>query len=114
MGLSVSDDQKTWQDIPFYYKPTAFNKLPWVTPHMPRLDWMMWFAALHPAPQQLPWLQRLAEGIIQKEPDILELLPPLPAGDFKYIQLSRREYRFTDTEEHAKTGNYWIEETRAY
>jgi len=114
MGLSVSEDQKIWHDVPFYYKPTTLDQLPWVTPHMPRLDWMMWFAALHPAPQQLPWLHRLAEGIIKKEPAILALLPPLPAGDFKYIQLSRREYRFTDTEEHEKTGNYWIEETRAY
>jgi hypothetical protein len=114
ISFTVSEDHKTWEDVPFYYKPTVMNQLPWVTPHMPRLDWLMWFAALHPAPQQLIWIQRLADGIIKKEPAILALLPPLPKGDFRYIQIHRQQYRFTDTDEYEKRGDYWVKDTQSY
>jgi lipase maturation factor 1 len=114
LSFSLSEDKSTGHEVPFYYKPTTLNKLPWVTPYMPRLDWMMWFAALHPAPQQLPWIQRLGNGLLTKTPDILRLLPPLPEGDFRYIQIHRRQYRFTDIEEYEKTGNYWVEATQVY
>lgn len=112
--LAVSEDKQQWTPISFYYKPDSRNQLPWVAPHMPRLDWMMWFAALHPAPLQLPWLQQLAEGIRKRDPAVLSLLPPLPAGDFQYIQIERREYRFSDPEERQRKGVFWVEVTPVF
>jgi len=110
LSLEVSTDKQTWQAVPFYYKPYPGSSLPWVSPHMPRLDWMMWFAALHPSPHELPWLQRLADGILKKEPSVLALLPPLPSGDFRYIQLQRHPYRFSDPDEYHQKGVFWIVE----
>ncbi len=111
ISLEVSADKERWHEILFYYKPYVDSRLPWVTPHMPRLDWLMWFAALHPEPQVLPWLQRLADGILKKEPSVLALLPPVPEGDFRYIRLQRRQYRFSDEAEYHKKAVFWIEES---
>lgn len=36
-----------WIEIPFRFKPGALGKAPpWSSPHQPRLDWQMWFAAV--------------------------------------------------------------------
>ena len=39
-----------WRAIEFRYKPGNVSEAPkFVAPHQPRLDWQMWFAALHRA-----------------------------------------------------------------
>jgi hypothetical protein len=40
-------DGETWKPYVFRYKPGPLDRAPvWNTPHQPRLDWQMWFAAL--------------------------------------------------------------------
>src|SRR5262249_55984987 len=42
-----SDDGETWKPYRFRWKPCELDRPPrFTTPHMPRLDWQMWFAAL--------------------------------------------------------------------
>ena len=42
-----SDDGETWKPYRFRWKPCELDRRPrFTTPHMPRLDWQMWFAAL--------------------------------------------------------------------
>src|ERR1043165_1362206 len=44
-----SDDGMTWIPYAFRWKPGDVRRRPEFTgPHMPRLDWQMWFAALDP------------------------------------------------------------------
>lgn len=55
-----------WIEIPFRYKPGVLGKAPpWSSPHQPRLDWQMWFAALGSGGE---WfnnlLRRIAEGSV--------------------------------------------------
>jgi hypothetical protein len=44
--IEGSDDGATWKPYEFKYKPGDVNRPPpLIGPHMPRLDWQMWFAA---------------------------------------------------------------------
>jgi predicted DCC family thiol-disulfide oxidoreductase YuxK len=110
--IEVSDDSQTWREIAFRYKPGDPARAPrFFPPHMPRLDWQMWFAALG-AERVLGdpvatrawltgkefWLQRLLVAILRGEPQILELLEPPPFGKTppRYVRLVLWQYRFTD------------------
>ena len=51
------------------YKPGNMNTAPpLVTPHQPRLDWQMWFAALGPH-TQAPWFTSLMYRLLQGKSD---------------------------------------------
>ena len=46
--ISYSNDEKTWTPYHFNYKPVELQaQPPFFFPHMPRLDWQMWFEALY-------------------------------------------------------------------
>lgn len=51
------------------YKPGNMSTAPPVlTPHQPRLDWQMWFAALGPHTQS-PWFSSLVRRLLQGKRD---------------------------------------------
>jgi hypothetical protein len=104
-----SDDAETWKPYVFKYKPQALDRRPrFTTPHMPRLDWQMWFASLGSAGQNgwfPPFIDRLLEG----SKPVLDLLEynPFPDHPPKYIRATIYEYRFTDMATRRATGNWW-------
>lgn len=110
--IEGSDDGKTWKPYEFVWKPGDPLREPtFTTPHMPRLDWQMWFAALevyysHSLPQWLPILcGQLREG----NPAVLGLLDhnPFSSAPPKLIRVVVYLYKFATPEEHAKTGAWW-------
>ena len=55
-----SDDGETWVPYVFRWKPGDVDRRPrFTTPHMPRLDWQMWFAALEERLQLAALVSRL-------------------------------------------------------
>lgn len=57
------------QEIDFMYKPGNLSTPPpVVTPHQPRLDWQMWFAALGSS-SQAPWFTSLMYRLLQGKID---------------------------------------------
>ncbi len=45
-ACNVHPKSCTWTEYEFAYKPGSPTRPPpWVAPHMPRLDWQMWFLA---------------------------------------------------------------------
>lgn len=57
------------QEIEFMYKPGNLSAPPpVVTPHQPRLDWQMWFAALG-SHTQAPWFTSLMYRLLQGKQD---------------------------------------------
>lgn len=51
--IEVSSDGTVWKEQEFKWKPGDVMRRPqFVEPHMPRLDWQMWFAALDPRPRR--------------------------------------------------------------
>jgi Lipase maturation factor len=51
-----SNDLQEWRVYEFRYKPTSLARRPALAfPHLPRLDWMLWFCQFH-KPCWLDWL----------------------------------------------------------
>ena len=66
--------RRTWIEYPFPWKAGDPRRAPgFVQPHMPRLDWQMWFAALGPR-AEAHWLLPLASHLLNPSPAVLALL----------------------------------------
>lgn len=104
-----SDDGYEWKTYSFRYKPgDPARALPWVAPHMPRLDWQMWFAALGTLDQNT-WFAQFAERLLQASPPVLALLEndPFQGKRPKYIRALVDRYEFTTREQRNEHGDIW-------
>jgi lipase maturation factor 1 len=113
--IEVSSDGQDWKEYEFRWKPGDPARRPsFVEPHMPRLDWQMWFAALAPGAAQY-WLDRLLQRIVAGEPAVLQLLGPAPLRDRpRFARLAHWDYRFTTSIERAATDAWWNRTFLAY
>ena len=113
--IEVSTDGAVWKEQEFRWKAGNVMRRPrFVEPHMPRLDWQMWFAALDPFSAQ-DWLLPLAERLLAGEPAVTRLLGPNPLeGRPRYVRLAYYQYHFTSFPERAKAGAWWKREFNAY
>jgi lipase maturation factor len=108
--IEGSDDGENWKPYEFRWKPGDLSRPPaFCTPHQPRLDWQMWFAALGHLD---PWFQPLIKKLLEGEPRVLALLADNPFSDAppKFIRIVLYQYHFTDSDERRKTGNWWRRE----
>lgn len=109
--IEGSMDGGTWLEYEFPFKPGDVDRTPgWATPHQPRLDWQMWFAALT-VPQRAPWMHDLVFRLLQAEPAVLKWVES-PFGDEppRHIRIISYRYRFTEPDastEHADVGRWW-------
>lgn len=105
-----SVDGVNWKSYEFKYKPGDDLKRapPWVAPHMPRLDWRLWFAAMEPA-QYNPWVLNLVKRLLTgtKEVQIFFVENPFPNAPPKYIRAFVYDYHFTDERTYRTTGCWW-------
>lgn len=110
-------DGTEWRPYVFRWKPGPLDRRPPIVGlGMPRLDWQMWFDALH--------VQRmLATGgrggslvtpallarLRERSPSVLGLLDGDPFDGTPPTELRWRldDYRFTDADERAATGDWW-------
>jgi len=114
--IEVSTDGAVWKEQEFRWKPgNVVRRPPFVEPHMPRLDWQMWFAALDPLSAQ-EWLLPLAARVVSGEPAVTRLLGPNPLEGRlpRFVRLAYYQYHFTSSPERAKTGAWWKREFNAY
>ena len=71
--ISYSDDGKSWEPYRFRYKPVKTNNRPqFFPPHMPRLDWQLWFEGLYierimQSPISLDLYKRFLEVVISSD-----------------------------------------------
>jgi lipase maturation factor 1 len=113
--IEISENGRDFKEYEFRWKPGDPNRRPpFVEPHMPRLDWQMWFAALDP-PNSEYWLASLAQRILDMEPSVLRLLGPSPlVGRPRVVRLAYYGYRFTTRAERAQNGAWWARTFRSY
>ena len=107
--IEGSRDGTTWVEYEFRWKPgNPDRRPPVVAPHMPRLDWQMWFAALNPR-GNLHWLTSLMEGLVEGKPQIVALLPDqeLTREPPKYIRLVMYKYEFSEAKGPSAAGGWW-------
>jgi len=124
--IEASTDGKEWLPLRFRWKPGELDHSPTVVqPHMPRVDWQMWFAALRmeaymdraPAQRQrfvaaIPWLQRFVLRIFESRPEVLSLLPreTKQVTAPRLLRLTLYQYRFTRPDQDLPASppeNWW-------
>lgn len=114
--LEGSREGFVWKTYTFRYKPSDLSQPPcWVAPYMPRLDWMMWFAALGSV-EQNPWFVALMEQILRGSPPVLALFKsnPFPGPPPLYLRAPLDNYQFTTLAERRATGNWWKSQPLGY
>ena len=92
-----SRDGEVWQPYAFRWKPGDPARRPaFVAPHMPRLDWQMWFAALGSV-ERNPWFVRFLGRLLEGRPEVLRLLEHDPFGGDppRFVRARLYRYRFT-------------------
>jgi hypothetical protein len=107
--IEGSRDGTTWQAYEFRWKPGDPRRRPgFMAPHMPRLDWQMWFAALGSC-EDSPWFRDLLGRILQGSPPVVGLLAhnPFPDAPPRYVRSTLYDYRFTDLATLRAEGTWW-------
>lgn len=110
IALEGSLDGETWRAYRFRYKPGLVDEAPaFAGPHMPRLDWQLWFAALRGC-GGAPWFHAFLRQVLLGEPAVLGLLAdnPFPDSPPRYLRTPLASYRF------APPGgpDWWTAESR--
>ena len=111
--IEGSNDGERWLSYKFKYKPGDPSLRPkWNTPHQPRLDWQMWFAALGPY-EASPWISSFMSRILQGSPEVLALLQenPFPNDPPRFLRALFYEYHFTNFEG-LRQGDWWTRELK--
>lgn len=111
--IEGSNDGVKWTEIEFMYKPGNLSAPPpVVTPHQPRLDWQMWFAALG-AHTQAPWFTSLMYRLLQGKRDVIELIQtdvtqyPFHQQPPAYLRAHRYRYWFTEPKADGSFPEQW-------
>ncbi len=108
IAIEGSADGVTWRPYEFRWKPGTLEQAPrFAGPHMPRVDWQMWFAALGSCEREL-WFQRFLLRLLEGSPPVTGLLAKDPfAGEPpRYLRTTLWKYRFATGEE-ARAGAWW-------
>jgi hypothetical protein len=106
-----SNDEKTWTDYPFRYKPQDSLGPPGIyAPYQPRFEWNLWFASLG-SWRSFPWVVRTEACLLDGSRSVLELFArdPFPTPP-KFVRAVVWHYWFTDAATKRATGAWWRRE----
>jgi len=106
--LEGSADGVEWRGYEFAWKPGDPARAARFTgPHMPRVDWQMWFAALGRC-QSEPWFQRFLLRILEGSRPVGSVFDgnPFPDDPPRYLRSTVWQYRFAEGDERA-SGAWW-------
>jgi uncharacterized membrane protein YphA (DoxX/SURF4 family) len=107
--IEGSEDGREWRAYEFRWKPGDPRRRPqFVQPHMPRLDWLMWFAALSNH-QSHPWFIAFCRRLLQGSAPVVGLLDhnPFPDRPPRYLRTTVYDYEFSDRKQRRERGTWW-------
>ena len=110
--IEGSRDGKQWKTYGFRYKVGDVMRRPeFCSPHQPRLDWQMWFAAYSSVNRQY-WFKRFVQKLLEGSTSVLGLMErnPFPDSPPRFIRARLYEYHFTTAEERRESGDWWKRE----
>ncbi len=92
--FEASEDGITWRPYELRYKPGNVERTPGlIGPHMPRVDWMLWFAALGP-PDGARWVFALEDAMLEGREPVLAFFGEVPLRRPRFLRCLRYSYRF--------------------
>ena len=113
--IEGSNDGTNWEPYEFQFKPGALDQAPrWAQPHMPRIDWQLWFEALHAerggGPE--PWFQNLCVALMRGDESVLAQIRenPFEGKPPRYIRARLFQYQFSSREELNEKDLWWTRE----
>jgi hypothetical protein len=109
--LEGSADGVEWRDYELRWKPGAPARAPrFAGPHMPRVDWQLWFAALGRC-QDEPWFHRFLQRILEGSKPVTAVFARDPFADAppRYLRSTLWRYRLAAGEERL-SGAWWSRE----
>ncbi len=110
-----SRDGREWREYTFSQKPEdPAQAPPFLAPHMPRLDWQMWFAAL--GENHDPFFRTLMARLAGGDQQALELFAhnPFPDGPPNFLRVRQERWSFTDRATRERTGAWWSRQDEGY
>ncbi|MBS0205963.1 MAG: lipase maturation factor family protein [Planctomycetes bacterium] len=114
--IEISQDGTTWQAVAFPYQPGPVDRPPpIVAPHMPRLDWQMWFAGLDPVGNG-HWLTALTQKLLEGNPKVARLIghPEMADNPPRFVRLAYYDYKFTSADHRLAVGSWWSRSQTGY
>jgi hypothetical protein len=102
-------ERTVWRESEFRGKPgDPARRPPQIAPYHLRLDWLMWFEAFAPAPQD-EWFVALLRQILRGDAETLSLLKTNPFAGHppRYVRARYYRYWFTTPAERRQTGRWW-------
>ncbi len=112
LEVQGSLDGIEWRPYRYRWKPQALDRTPpFIVPHQPRLDWMLWFVPTQ-HPMQLYWFDRFLRRLWEGSSSVEHLLAGIPFPDQppRYLRVIAYRYHFTTASERARTGDWWKRE----
>ena len=114
--IEGSDDQQSWQEYEFRYKPGDVRRPPpFVAPHQPRVDFQLWFLLLGQR-WGAPYFDRLLQQLLAAPETVAPLFETMPyrLTPPRFLRVAVYQYRFTDFEARRLTGAWWRRELVSY
>jgi hypothetical protein len=111
LRVAASLDGETWRPCELPFLPSDPRRItPFIVPHQPRVDWMVWFVPV--SPFFMDWFERFLNRLLQGSAPVTRLLEAPPFGDRPPAMLRVDAYRarFTTPEERRTTGDWWRRE----
>jgi hypothetical protein len=109
---SVITAATKWSEYEFKGKPGNPSRMPpQIAPYHLRLDWLMWFAAFSPTPED-QWFITLVAKLLEGDQQVLGLLGtnPFPDRPPRYVRARYYRYWFTTPQTRRSTGQWWRRE----
>ncbi len=117
LSIEGSADGKAWRAYRFKYKPDQEQDLHFAGLHMPRVDWQMWFAALHPKCSSR-WIFYFMDALFEGSKPVSSLLELNPFEDEPptFLRIRKVRAHFATPHSGASTDRYWAfgQELEAY
>ncbi|HEY3157950.1 MAG TPA: lipase maturation factor family protein [Vicinamibacterales bacterium] len=98
-----------WREYEFKGKPgDPSRRAPQIAPYHLRLDWLMWFEAFSPQPQD-EWFIALLRQLLRGDAATVALLKtnPFPGGAPRFLRARYYRYWFTTADQRRQTGRWW-------
>lgn len=105
-----SEDGETWREYDYRWQSGDPARAPAMCmPHMPRLDWMIWFAGLRGEPEG--WITQTELGLLEARPGVLSLFgrDPFEGRRPRFVRALRYDYAFAEPGD----PDWWIRSDRA-
>ncbi len=103
-----TSDGEAWTPLVFKYKPGPVDRPPpFVAPHQPRVDFLLWFYGLSFARRQPGYVSGLLGRLCQDPGAVASVFAEPPPRDIRSVRLVFWDYGFTTADQRRATGAWW-------